>query len=147
MTISITTNVYGKVAPKESDNRNTLKVNNITGIGYSTEKNPKSGYYKSLTGVELLKKNLSQLLRTEKGERFMLPNYGCNLKQYAMEPMDEALFNEVKIQIQDCISKYLRNITLNRLQVFEADASVMNVKLFCSLKNEEAVRFDTTLNL
>ena len=147
MTISITTNVYGRVAPKESDNRNTLKINKTIGIGYSTETSPKSGYFKSLTGVELLKKNLSQLLRTEKGERFMLPNYGCNLKQYLMEPLDETLFNEVKTQIQDCVSKYLRNITLTKLQVFETETSVMNVKLFCSLKNEEAVRFDTTLNI
>jgi hypothetical protein len=64
-----------------------------------------------------------------------------------MEPLDETLFNEVKTQIRDSIAKYLRNITLNRLQVFETDSSVMNVKLFCSLKNEEAVGFDTTINI
>ena len=147
MTLSNVINVHGRIAPKEADNRTALKINSITGIGYAKEESPKTGYFKKVSGVTLLKNNLSQLLRTEKGERFMLPNYGCGLRRYLMEQMDDTLFNEVKTQIVKSIARYLGNITVKRLQVFETDSNEMNVKLFCGIKDEVAVTFDTTLSI
>ena len=43
-------------------------------------------YFGNATGQELLKNNLQQLIKTEKGERVMLPDYGLALKKYVFEP-------------------------------------------------------------
>ena len=77
----------------------------------------------------------------------MLPNYGCNLKQYLMEPLDETLFQQVRDQIRNCVTKYLSNVKLQKLQVFETDTNVMNVKLYCSLKDQVAVNFELPLEI
>lgn len=147
MALPTNTNVYGRLAPKESDNRSSLKVNKIIGLGYSKGSTVSKGYFHKVTGVELIKRNISQLLKTETGERFMLPNYGCGMRKYLMDQLDESLFTQVRDSIQLSVSKYLRNINLLKLQILETDTHVMNIKLFCSLKDESAVTFEVNIDI
>jgi phage baseplate assembly protein W len=147
MAIPNQTSVYGKIIPPSSKNTVTLKVAKEIGFKYPFQSSPKKGYFSKSSGLELIKSNLIQLIKTSKGERFMLPEYGCNLRNYLMEPLDETTFNEVKIQIQESVARYLKQVSILKLQVFETDTSLMNVKLVCGIRNEDLVNFEVGINV
>lgn len=135
------TTVYGKILPNTSKSLVKSKVDKLTGFKYPIEASPLRGYFSKQSGNNLVNNMLKCLLRTYKGERFMLPNYGCNLKDYLMEPLDETTFESIKTAIYQSITRYLKSVRIGRLQVFE-DASYygvansLKVKLFCSIVDE-----------
>jgi uncharacterized protein len=145
MSIPTTTNVYGKILPQTSKNIVSIKVNKPIGIKYPIDPDTANGYFSKQSGLDLIRNNLKILLKTVKGERFMLPEYGCNLRHYLMEPLDETTFSLVRDDIQNSIRKYLNGVTILKLQVVGTETSTMNVNLLCSLKEDEAVKFDTRL--
>lgn len=139
--------VYGKKISGPPKNLLTTKLNKDIGLGYPFEVNPYKGYFFKQAGIELLKSNLTQFLKTERGERFMKPDFGCNLRKYLMEPLDSTLFNEVKTEIYESVNKYFDKLSISKLQVFERGDNGMNVELFCSLKTEELVKFNTQIQI
>lgn len=152
MAIPQITNVYGKILPPVSKAIVSSKVVKTTGFKYPIESSPKRGYFSKSSGKDLQKSQLRTLLRTERGERFMLPDYGCNLKKYLMEQMDDTTFDLIRKEVLESVSKYLRNLSVTKLQVFEnvpsfAFSKVINVKLFCKVKEEEETIFDVGINI
>ena len=147
MATSDNVSIYGKILPQKAKNIVNLKVKKDIGFKYPIEENSPRGYFSKQTGVDLIKNNLRQLLKTEPGERFMLPNYGCNLKKYLMEPLDEITFAQVKDTISNSIYKYLGKISILRLQVFETQTSQLLIKLSCVLRDEETVSFEFNFNV
>ena len=71
----------------------------------------------------------------------MLPDYGCNLRKFLMEPMDEVTFRLIKEEIETSFRKYLRAINIGKLQVFETKQFNIEVKLFCSLRDVKNSNF------
>lgn len=147
MAIPSNTQVYGKVVQSVPKNILTLKLDKDVGIGYPIPENPYRGYFSRLAGLELLKSNLRQFIKTERGERFMRPDYGCNLRRYLMEPLDDTLFNEVKTEIYESVSKYFSKVSISKLQVLEQGDNGMRVELFCNLRTEEMVKFNTQIEI
>lgn len=146
MAIPQITTVYGNIIPSRSKPAVISKIDKDIGIGYSSSGVGK-GYYFKLSGGNLIKENLKQLIRTQRGERFMLPDYGCNLKKYLMEPLDETTFNSIKSEILESINKYLSKISVDKLQVFETETSQLLVTLFCSEKSVRMNSFDTSIKV
>ena len=72
----------------------------------------------------------------------MLPDYGCNLIKFVMEPLDETTFNLIKEEIDISIRKYLKAVNIELLQVLETRSNNIDVKLVCSLKDSELTKFD-----
>jgi len=135
------TTVYGTVVTNPTKSIIKSKVDKLTGFKYPIDKEPLRGYFSKHTGKNLIVNMLKTLLRTYKGERFMLPNYGCNLKDYLMEPLDQTTFQNVRDSVYTSVKNYLKVVNLIKLQVFERQSSfglnnVMDVKLFCSIKGE-----------
>lgn len=147
MAISSSTTVYGKVVQTIPRNILTLKLNKEVGMMYPIPNPAYRGYFSKVAGLELYKANLRQLIRTDKGERFMLPDYGCSLKEYLMEPLDSITFEQIKEDIANSISKYLDKITISKLQVVNDKNNRINVKLFCVVKDEALTKFDVEINI
>ncbi|MEY3312293.1 MAG: hypothetical protein RL348_1636 [Bacteroidota bacterium] len=147
MTISDNTIVYGKLPSKKINNNVIAKRESDVGFRYPIPKNPLKGYFSKDTGLSLIKSNLLQLLKTEPGERFMLPNYGCNLKKYLMEPLDEITFSQIRDTVLSSIYTYLSKISVSRLQVYENETSQIMILLNCVLKDEENVNFELNFKL
>lgn len=147
MTTSDNVNIYGKVLSQRANNTVNLKIKKNIGFKYPIEKDGSRGYFSKETGLNLIKSNLLQLLKTEPGERFMLPNYGCNLKRFLMEPMDEITFSQVRDTILTSISRYLSKISVSALQIFETETSQLMVLLNCTLNDEQVVTFEFNFNL
>lgn len=112
-------NAYGKLPQRylEQIPKNTRKE--VFGLNFPIGGEKKSGgYFSKGVGIKTIKDAVSQLLRTEKGERIMLPNFGCNLRKFLFQPLDEALFESIKREIQYSFNNYIVGASITRLSVF-----------------------------
>lgn len=71
----------------------------------------------------------------------MLPDYGCNLRRFLMEPLDEITFRLIKEEIEISIGKYLKAISIGKIQAFETDQNNIDVKLYCSVRDAQGTNF------
>jgi len=75
------------------------------------------GFLAKNSGVDLFKDAIKQVLLTEKGERLMLPGFGCNLRKFLFHPLDEQLFESIKREVSDALNKYVIGAELIKIRV------------------------------
>lgn len=61
--------------------------------------------------------NLYNLLRTRRGERVMLPNFGCNLESLLFEPNDTFLESNIQDEITKSVSYWLPYINITNISI------------------------------
>jgi len=142
MPISNNVTRFGTVTPSVIQKSTTLKDPRLQGLNYPIPTNPKNGYFSKATNLELVKSNLTSLIKTERGERFMRPDYGCNLRKFLMEPLDEVTFSLIKEEIVTSIRRYLSTVSVGKLQVFETRSGQLKVNLYCSVRDAIATAFN-----
>lgn len=85
--------------------------------------------------------SLEILLSTSLGERVMQPNYGCNLKNYQFESVDNNLLGFLRNLVERAILFYEPRIRLERVDITQADS----VELFEGLlKIDVSYRIEET---
>ena len=147
MTIPDQTDVYGKTLSLKSEREVTLKEPFVKGFIYPPKPNPGNGIFSKASGLNLIKNMLKSFIRTNRGERFMLPDYGADLQKYLMEPLDQTTFTLIKDEIESSVRKYLKPLKIGKLQVFETRSGALLVKLFIGLKDSEAVNFNVEVRV
>ena len=151
MVLNSETKVFGVPSTKEAALRSGSKIQKYYGLAYPLGSNINSGYFSKLSGPELLKRNLIQLLRTSRGERFMLPLFGTNLKKYLFEPIDEFLFTKIRKELTESVQRYAPYVTIIRIDIVPTDQnqfrSGISIKMYCKLKEEDDVVFEVNLGL
>ena len=87
------------------------------------------------TTIDAVKNNIRNLLSTNKGERFMQPNIGLNLKKYMFESFNADLKDEIKTEISDTFSYWLPFVQVQKLTVNMSETlnSVGKNKLIISI--------------
>lgn len=92
------------------------KDNSFLGKGWSF---PPTFNKNGLVGVEMveneqdIKQSLEILLNTTKGERLMLPDYGCDLQSFLFESINDSKMHLLKEMIRSAIINYETRIELN----------------------------------
>jgi len=133
---------HGTVSPRQALDPVTLKTPKLTGLNYPISTNPENGYFSKNSNLNLIKSNLNSLIRTERGERFMRPDYGCSLRRFIMEPLDESLFAIIREEVTLAVRKYLKTVSVQKLQVFDTETSQLKVNLFCSVRDSVSTAFN-----
>ena len=106
------------------------------------------GFFKKNSGRVMIRQAITQLLRTEKGERLMLPNYGCNLRKYLFQPITQELFNSIRETIETSFRNYIVGARLLKVGVFEtgeydaAGGNQLRVVLSVQLTTDDLEIFD-----
>jgi|TARA_R110001583_G_scaffold96437_3_gene240741 phage baseplate assembly protein W len=101
----------------------------------------------------LIKNNLKQLLTTEPGERVMLPDFGCGLRKYLFEPLDNNTIERIKNQVIKSITQYLDSVLIEDIQITEVDEvgkdhnQVIDLKLRLRVKDETNLVFYTEVKI
>lgn len=112
---------YGKeVSLEVKKSPTTQKKNKRYGLGYPFIPGS-NGYVSKSTGTSLAKNNLAQLLKTSKGERVMLPDYGTELKKYLFEQLDLEVANEIRDHILITISTFMPEVEVLKFGIFETN--------------------------
>jgi len=117
-----TTTIYGKIPSIDITQEIKGKANTFYGLNYPTGYLLGRGYFHKQSGIELLKNNLQQLIRTEKGERIMLPGYGLSLKEYLFQPLDRDLVGSIREEIIVQVGRWMPFLQIDKLRVFEEAA-------------------------
>lgn len=66
--------------------------------------------------------SLEILLSTSLGERVMLPDYGCNLKDYLFENIDSTLIGFIKDIVEKAILYYEPRILLEKIDITKPES-------------------------
>lgn len=140
---------YGQRPTKYEEQAPRSKRKEIYGLTFplGAEKNS-GGFFKKNSGKAMIRQAVSQLLKTEKGERLMLPNFGCNLRKYLFQPITQELFSDIKNTIVTSFRDYVVGARLLKVGVFEtgeydaAGGNQLRVVLSVQLTREDLEIFD-----
>lgn len=80
--------------------------------------------------------NAKNLLLTEKGERIMHPNFGCNLRSLLFENINSVLQTEAEENIIESFNYWLPYIFINNLNITtQPDTNTIKINMVISLQN------------
>lgn len=86
------------------------------GAPYPLVKHPR-GFFRTQSGIDLIKADLLQLLLTEPGERVMLPDFGTSLKKFIFEMNDTSVLEQVREEIANAIGTWEPRIAVQDIEV------------------------------
>lgn len=85
------------------------------------------------TTKEQIKSNLKNLILTNRGERLMQPEFGCNLRQAIFEQIGPETYSYIRSEIENSIQRWLPYIIVNDVDVTSdttaKDNNRINVRL------------------
>jgi len=142
MAANQTVTVYGKTTPRYITQGPTSKRKEVYGLGFPLGSAIDGGIFSKTTGISMIKDAVQQLLKTERGERVMLPNFGCNLRRYLFQPLTENTFESIKREVLYSFNNYIAGASVSKLSVFPmgdlGPAGGNSLKVILSLKLDTA---------
>ena len=113
-----TVTIHGVIPNKLYTGPAANKVKAVFGLGFPLgEEFASGGYFRKRSNIEIIKDAVRQLIETEPGERVMLPRFGCRLRRYLFQPLDEETFESIKKEILFSFENYIVGATILRLRV------------------------------
>jgi hypothetical protein len=147
-------NLYGLVAPRFLEQIPIAQRRAVFGLNFPLGQNKiNGGFFQKVSGVEMIKDAVKQLLQTGRGERVMLPKYGCNLRKFLFQPLDEATFEAIKREIRYSFYHYIVGANIKRLAVFPfgeagpAGGNSLKIVLSLELDTGDLDIFDVEVNI
>ena len=114
---------------------------NDIGIGIALPFGPGISNFKlNYSTLDQAKTNIVNLLLTHKGERYMQPDFGTNLRRFLFQPSTSTLDGELKNEILDAVRFWLpyvkvKNITIDK-SIENIDQYKINITLTFSVKED-----------
>lgn len=144
--MSNTVSFYGKKVanPIKKDQIGTIDKKRY-GLSFPTGSLNNKGFFAKISGTQLSKANLKQLVLTARGERVMLPNFGTNLRNYLFEQLDAQTVSNIKKEIMYSFAKYGQGLKLLKMQVLPNDSvnyqgtQGITVRLFVEVENNDQI--------
>jgi len=111
--------LYGKVASnKDLHELIDIPEEKIYGLGWPIGSLAGEDYFRKSSSSYLIKSQIKQLLRTRKGERVMLPDFGLDLENYLFDPLTSDKAAQIVASIKKAIALYAPNVILLKVRVF-----------------------------
>ena len=112
--------LYGKVASnKVLHELIDIPEEKIYGLGWPIGSVPTADYFRKSSSSYLLKSQIQQLVRTKKGERVMLPDFGLDLENYLFDPLTSDKTVQIVASIKKAITLYAPNVILLKARVIQ----------------------------
>jgi len=92
-----------------------------TGWGFPPTFTKGGANVEMVSGVEDIHQSLQILLSTQRGERILQDEFGCDLNSVLFEEMDQSLVNTLTSLISDAILYHEPRITLDSLDISESE--------------------------
>ena len=98
--------------------------NNFLGRGWSFPPSFSAGGadVATVAGEDDIEQSLGLLLATRRGERVMLPDFGCDLAEFLFEEISPALVGQVRDLVSDAILNHEPRVLLNGVEVSDERA-------------------------
>jgi phage baseplate assembly protein W len=76
----------------------------------------------TVAGEDDIEQSLGLLLATRRGERVMVPDFGCDLSEFLFEEISPALVGQVRDLVSDAILNHEPRVLLNGVEVSDERA-------------------------
>ena len=122
----------------ETINRFDLNKDRALGIDLPLFDEYGSRFKQNYTTIDQASANARNLLLTNKGERVMLPTFGCDLYRLLFEPITDNLIDKAKSTIKDQFDIWLPYIFINDLTLNADNIDTKNtlyLQMVISLRN------------
>lgn len=104
-----------------------------------------SGSIKKVINEESVKTSINNILGTRYGERVMLPNFGCGLKDMLFSPMNEDLGNKMIKDVRTAIESWEDRVIINAVNVYQSqDQSSIKIEVVFQIRGYEDI-FQTSV--
>jgi phage baseplate assembly protein W len=80
-----------------------------------------SGRMPSASGPEKVRQSIFIILDTEPGERVMLPEFGCGLRRYLMQPNNTATRAQIEREVEGALRRFEPRIEVSQVDVTPSD--------------------------
>jgi phage baseplate assembly protein W len=154
MAANQTVSIHGRIPPSFMQD-GVIEHKKVTyGLNFPLGENKKyGGFFQKVTGVNLIKDAVHQLLLTERGERVLLPKYGCNLRKYLFQPLEETTFESIKEEILFSFERYIVGARILKLSVRPTEeigptgGNALRIVLLLQLVQEDLTVFDVEVQI
>jgi len=114
--------LYGKVSSNLAlQGIKEVPTTQRVGLGWPIGKVFNQPFFNKSTSRDLVRSQVTQLIRTKKGERPMLPDYGIELENYLFDPLTSQLASYIASDVKKQMQLYASNIEVLSLRVFQDD--------------------------
>jgi phage baseplate assembly protein W len=76
------------------------------------------------TDADLVRQSLAQILGTQKGERVMRPQFGCDLHRFVFENNDELLGQLLRTEISSAVSRWEPRVELDNVTFARSESTL-----------------------
>ena len=74
-----------------------------------------------VSGPEKVRQSIAIILDTERGERIMLPGFGCGLRRYLMQPNSTGTRAQIQRDVERALKTWEPRIDVDRVNVVPGD--------------------------
>jgi phage baseplate assembly protein W len=92
-----------------------------TGLRFPIRPDPLTGGLPRVSGMDRIRQSIEQILDTEPGERIMMPEFGCGLRRYLMEPNTLTTRTAIAKDIETALTRWEPRIQLTDVSVTAGD--------------------------
>jgi phage baseplate assembly protein W len=117
MAANTTTTIHGSIQDRYNIQLPKSERKEVFGLEFPLGSSQSGGIFAKTSGIKMIRDAVQQLLLTERGERVMLPNYGCNLRRYLFQPLDETTFQNIRNEIETSFNNYIVGARIAKLSV------------------------------
>ena len=98
-------------------NINPLDVGQRVAIGVSIPFNHPQVFTQTYTTSDQIKSDIINFILTSKGERYLQPNFGSNIKQLLFETLTSTSTDSISNLLKDELKSNFPSVTINKLTV------------------------------
>jgi len=107
-----------------------------TAVGVSIPFNNNSVFFSTYTTQDAIRNNLINFFLTNKGDIYLNPNFGANLRIFIFEQISSNNMDDLKETVQSLISQYFINIKVDNLNILQSpDTNEVTIQLYYSIIN------------
>ncbi len=88
-----------------------------TGLRFPIRPDPDTGALPRVVGMDRIRQSINIILDTEPGERVMLPEFGCGLRRYLMEPNTLTTRTAVATDIGSALRRWEPRVRVTGVEV------------------------------
>jgi len=107
-----------------------------TAVGVAIPFNNNSVFFSTYTTQDAIRNNLLNFFLTNKGDIYLNPNFGANLRIFIFEQISSDSMDSLKETVQSLISQYFVNIKVDNLNILQSpDTNEVTIQLYYTIIN------------
>lgn len=112
--------LYGKKASRVA-NREIIGIpkKKRVGLSWPIGRSSIDPVFSKASSTQLIRSQLQQLIRTRRGERPMMPDFGLDLEQYLFDPLTSTMVSQIVHDINRSIRLYASNVRVLSVRVYQ----------------------------